>query len=144
VHRGEWEDATHPHDRNRASYHADDFLPLADAGVLRFVDQDDDGIMPGVRLRRSGGHTRQHQVVMIESGGKTAVFAADMYPTSAHVADAWLMGFDLYPMETLEFKRIFAREAIDREYLMFFEHDPSMAAGVIAEEGGRRTVQRVI
>jgi methylmalonyl-CoA epimerase len=143
VHRGEWGDATHPHDRNRASYHAEDFVPLADAGVLRFADEGDE-IMPGVRLRRSGGHTRHHQVVMIESGGKTAVFVADMYPTSVHVADAWLMGFDLYPMETLEFKRIFAREAIDREYLVLFEHDPSMAAGVIREEGGKRTVQQVI
>lgn len=143
AHRAEWEDATHPHERNRASYLQENFVPLKDAGVLTLVD-DGVEIMPGVRYRRSGGHTPNHQVVMIESGGKTAVFTADMYPTTVHVPDPWLMGFDLYPMDTLAFKRGFAREAIEREYLLFFEHDPSMAAGYLREKDGKRFVERVI
>jgi glyoxylase-like metal-dependent hydrolase (beta-lactamase superfamily II) len=118
-------------------------VPLADAGVLDLVD-DNAELMPGVRLRRSGGHTAHHQVVMIESGGETAVFTADMYPTSVHVPEPWLMGYDLYPMDTLAFKRAFAREAVEREYLIFFEHDPSLAAGIIRESGGKRTVERVV
>ena len=61
---------------------------------------------------------------MIESGGETAVFAADLIPTTAHVDEPWIMGYDLYPMDTLAFKRTFVREAIEREYLIFFEHDP--------------------
>lgn len=143
AHRAEWEDATHPHERNRASYLQENFVPLQDAGVLTLVD-DGAEIMPGVRYRRSGGHTAHHQVVMIESGGKTAVFTADMYPTSVHAPDPWLMGYDLYPMDTLAFKRGFAREAIEREYLLFFEHDPSMAAGYLREKDGKRFVERVI
>jgi methylmalonyl-CoA epimerase len=143
AHRAEWEDATHPHERNRASYLQQDFVPLRDAGVLTLVD-DGAEIIPGVKYRRSGGHTAHHQVVMIESAGKTAVFTADMYPTSVHVPDPWLMGFDLYPMDTLAFKRGFAPEAIEREYLLFFEHDPSMAAGYIREKDGKRLVERLI
>ena len=143
AHRAEWEDATHPHERNRASYLQENFVPLKDAGVLTLVD-DGAEIIPGVRYRRSGGHTAHHQVVTIESGGKTAVFTADMYPTSVHVPDPWLMGFDLYPMDTLAFKRAFAREAIAREYLLFFEHDPSMAAGYLREKDGKRSVERII
>ena len=143
VHRGEWHDATHPHERNHASYRAENFVPLEQAGVLDLVD-DDAEVMPGVRFRRSGGHTRHHQVVMIESRGEVAVFTADMYPTSVHVADAWLMGYDLYPMDTLAFKRAFAREALEREYLIFFEHDPSLAAGRLRETGGKLTVERVL
>jgi methylmalonyl-CoA epimerase len=143
AHRDEWEDATHPHERNRASYLADDFVPLQEAGVLELVG-DDFEIVPGIRYRRSGGHTRHHQVVMIESGGRTAVFTADMFPTSAHAPNPWIMGYDLYPMDTLAFKRAFAREAIEREYLIFFEHDPSMAAGVFREQDGKRTVERVL
>jgi methylmalonyl-CoA epimerase len=143
AHRAEWEDATHPHERNRASYLQENFVPLKDAGVLTLVD-DGAEIIPGVRYRRSGGHTAHHQVVMIESGGKTAVFTADMYPTSVHAPDPWLMGYDLYPMDTLAFKRGFGREAIDREYLLFFEHDPSMAAGYVREKDGKRFVERVI
>jgi len=143
AHRQEWEDATHPHERNRASYLAENFVPLQEAGVLTLAE-DGAEIMPGVRYRRSGGHTPHHQVVMIESGGATAVFAADMYPTSAHVPDPWIMGYDLHPMDTLAFKRAFAREAVEREYLIFFEHDPSMAAGILREAGGRRRVDRIL
>jgi glyoxylase-like metal-dependent hydrolase (beta-lactamase superfamily II) len=143
AHAGEWEDATHPHERNRASYLPENFVPLQEAGVLTLVG-DDAEIMPGVRLRRSGGHTMHHQVVMIESQGQTAVFAADMFPTSVHVPDAWVMGYDLYPMDTLAFKRAFAREAVERDHLVFFEHDPSMAAGLLRESSGSRTVDRVI
>jgi methylmalonyl-CoA epimerase len=143
AHGAEWEDATHPNERNRASYLPENFVPLQDAGVLTLVD-DDAEIIPGLRYRRSGGHTPNHQVLMIESGGRTAVFTADMYPTSVHIPDPWLMGYDLYPMETLAFKRGFAVEAIEKEYLLFFEHDPSMAAGYLREKDGKRYVERVI
>jgi methylmalonyl-CoA epimerase len=143
AHRGEWEDAIHPHERNRASYLQENFVPLEDAGVLTLVD-DGAEIIPGVRYRRSGGHTPNHQVVTIESNGRTAVFTADMYPTSAHIPDPWVMGYDLYPMDTLAFKRGFAREAVEREYLLFFEHDPSMAAGYLREREGKRYVERAL
>ena len=142
VHRGEWDDATRPHERNRASYSPDDLAPLARAGVLDLVG-DDAPVMKGMTLRRSGGHTQHHQVVTIESQGETAVFVADMYPTTAHIPEAWLMGYDLYPMETLAFKRQFAREAIERDYLLFFEHDYGLAAGRLREADGKRSVDEV-
>jgi glyoxylase-like metal-dependent hydrolase (beta-lactamase superfamily II) len=141
VHRGEWEDATHPHERNRASYLPENFVPLQDAGVLEFYD-DDETVAPGVRVRRSGGHTRWHQIVYLESRGRTAVFAADLIPTTAHVDVPWIMGYDLYPMETLAFKRAFVREAIEREYLIVFEHDPEVEAGYLREKNGRIIVER--
>jgi glyoxylase-like metal-dependent hydrolase (beta-lactamase superfamily II) len=140
VSRGEWEDATHPHERNRASYFAENYVPLQDAGVVDFMDGDGE-VMPGVRVRRTGGHTRFHQIVYIESAGKTAVFAADLIPTTAHVDVPWIMAYDLYPMETLEFKRAFVREAIEREYLIFFEHDPMVAAGFIRQKDKRLYVE---
>src|SRR5207302_2668796 len=110
VRRGEWEDATHPHERNKASYFADNFVPLAEAGVLQLVDEDQT-IMPGVRVRRTGGHTMHHQMITIESGGRTAAFVADLMPTTAHLPDAWSLGFDIYPMDTLVEKQRFAKEA---------------------------------
>jgi methylmalonyl-CoA epimerase len=139
VRRGEWEDATHPHERNRASYLADHYVPLADAGVLQLVD-DDATIMPGVKIRRTGGHCRHHQIALIESKGRSAAFVADLIPTTAHAADAWIMGFDLYPMDTLAAKKQFMKEAIDKETLVFFEHDPVIAAGYIQERDGKRIV----
>jgi len=140
INRGEWEDATHPHERNRASYFAENYVPLQDAGVVQFMDGDGE-VMPGVRVRRTGGHTRWHQIVYIESQGATAVFAADLLPTTAHVDVPWIMAYDLYPMETLEFKRAFVREALEREYLIFFEHDPQVAAGYIREKDRRLYIE---
>jgi glyoxylase-like metal-dependent hydrolase (beta-lactamase superfamily II) len=140
VRRGEWDDATHPHERNRASYFAENYVPLADAGVLDLVDGDGE-VAPGVRVRRTGGHTMHHHVVMIESEGKTAVFLADLIPTTAHVPLAWIMGYDLYPMDTLAFKRGFLREAIDGEYLLFFEHDATVPAGYLREKDGKVVVE---
>src|SRR5438034_9806397 len=141
VRRGEWEDATHPHERNRASYLTENFVPLEAAGVMDLIDTDGPVVMPGIRVQRTGGHTMHHQIVWIESGGRTAVFAADLIPTVGHVDEPWIMGYDLYPMDTLAFKRAFVREAIDREYLVFFEHDPKIAAGYIREKDGRKYVE---
>jgi methylmalonyl-CoA epimerase len=143
IRAAEWEDATHPHERNRASYLPDDFVPLQAAGVIEFFESDQI-VRPGVRVVRTGGHTGQHQIIFIESGGRTAVFMADMIPTTAHLENAWVMGYDLFPMDTLAFKRQFIREAIDREYLIFFEHDPLVAAGYIREKDGKRFVERVL
>jgi glyoxylase-like metal-dependent hydrolase (beta-lactamase superfamily II) len=140
VRRGEWEDATHPHQRNRACYLADNYVPLAAAGVLQLVD-DDQTIMPGVKVRRTGGHTTHHQMIVIESRGRTAVFVADLMPTTAHLPDAWIAGLDLYPMDTLAAKAQLAKEAIEKEILVFFEHDPAVVAGHIREdENGKRRV----
>ena len=143
IRAAEWEEATHPHERSRASYLPDDFVPLKAAGVVEFFDEDC-AIKPGVRVVRTGGHCREHQIVFLESSGKTAVFTADLIPTTAHIRDAWIMGYDLYPMETLAFKKRFIRDAIDREHLIFFEHDPLVAAGYIREAQGRRYVEQVL
>ena len=144
IRSAEWEDATHPHERNRASYLQEDFVPLKEAGVVQFFEGDVT-VKPGVRVSRTGGHTGQHQVIYIESGGKTAVYVADMIPTTAHLQDPWIMGYDLFPMDTLAFKKRFIREAIDREYLILFEHDPRIAAGYIREKAnGQRYVEQVL
>ncbi len=140
VRRGEWEDATRPHERSRASYLADNFLPLAEAGVLELVS-DDQTIMPGVRVRRTGGHTAHHQIALIESGGRQAAYVADLMPTSAHLPPAWIMGFDLFPMETLAAKKAFVQEAESRRTLIFFAHDPAVAAGVLTNVNGKTRLE---
>jgi len=142
VRRAEWEDATHPHERNRASYLPENFLPLADAGLVTFLDGDGD-VVPGISVWRTGGHTMHHQMIRIESGGRVGLFVADLMPTTAHVDVPWIMGYDLYPMDTLQFKKRLLPEAIGGEYVIFFEHDPRIAAGIIRERGGRLSVDPV-
>ena len=143
VRRGEYDDATHPHERNRASYLPENFVPLVEAGRVDFVEQDGE-VAPGVRLRRTGGHTMHHQIVQIESDGKVAVFIADLMPTAAHLPLAYIMGYDLYPMDTLAFKRAFIDEAVANEYLILFEHDPEIAAGYFRRRDGRIVIERAL
>jgi glyoxylase-like metal-dependent hydrolase (beta-lactamase superfamily II) len=140
VRRGEWEDARRPHERNRASYFDENYAPLEGAGLLDLVDADGE-VLTGIRLRRTGGHTKHHQIVEMVSGGRSAIFAADLLPTAAHLPLPYIMGYDLYPMETLDFKRAFLAEAVEQEHLILFEHDPSVAAGVIRREGSRLTIE---
>jgi glyoxylase-like metal-dependent hydrolase (beta-lactamase superfamily II) len=143
VRRGEWNDARTPHERNRASYFADNYVPLADAGVLDLVD-DDGEIATGLRVRRTGGHTMHHQIVEIESEGSRAVFVADLLPTVAHLPLPYIMGYDLYPMDTLAFKRAFLRQVVADTTLLLFEHDPAIAAGYLREDGGRLGVEKAL
>ncbi|MCC7186424.1 MAG: MBL fold metallo-hydrolase [Acidobacteria bacterium] len=142
IRRGDWEDATHPHDRNRASYLPENFMPLADAGVIDFVE-DDGEVLPGISVWRTGGHAMFHQWIKVESEGRVAAFVADLIPTTAHLDEPWIMGYDLYPMDTLHYKQRFIREAIDGEYVVFFEHDPVTPAGIIRERDGKRSVEPV-
>jgi len=142
IRRAEWQDATHTHERNRASYVADDFVPLEAAGVVEFIEQDGE-LLPGISVWCTGGHTRHHQLVRIDSGGRTAVFVADLIPTTAHLGEPWIMGYDLYPVDTLMYKKRFLAEAVAGEYVIFFEHDPAISAGIVREAGGRRTIEPV-
>ncbi len=143
IRRGEWEDAMHPHERNRASYFAENYAPLERAGVVDFMEADGE-VVPGLGVWRTGGHTRHHQAIRIVSEGRTAVFAADLMPTTAHVDPAWIMGYDLYPMDTLAAKKTLIAEALAHEYVIFFEHDPVVAAGVLRQDGKRLQVEALL
>jgi glyoxylase-like metal-dependent hydrolase (beta-lactamase superfamily II) len=84
-----------------------------------------------------------HQVVRFDSGGRTGLFLADLVPTAAHLPEPWVMGYDLYPLDTLAAKKHWLRMATEREYVIFFEHDPEIAAGLIRDEAGRLSVEPI-
>ena len=132
----------HPHVRSRASYMPENYVPVQEAGLLEFIEEDGE-VLPGVSVWRTGGHTRYHQVVKIESRGETGLYLADLVPTAAHLPDAWIMGYDLYPMETLASKERWLNEAVRGEYVIFFEHDPEVTAGRLHSEDGRWRVETI-
>lgn len=143
IRRGEWDDAMHPHARSRASYFPENYVPVQEAGLVEFIEEDGE-VLPGVSVWRTGGHTAHHQIVRIDSQGQTGLYLADLVPTAAHVPDPWIMGYDLYPMETLSAKQRWLPEAVRGEYVIFFEHDPALAAGLLREEEGRRYVEPLV
>jgi glyoxylase-like metal-dependent hydrolase (beta-lactamase superfamily II) len=84
-----------------------------------------------------------HDIVRLESEGRTALYVADLMPTTAHIDEPWIMGYDLYPVDTLVAKKRVLAEAIAGEYVIFFEHDPATAAGVIRLDGRRKHVEPI-
>lgn len=142
VQRVEWEDATSPNRRSRAAYQPDNFLPLERAGLLDLVDGTTE-FLPGIELLHTGGHTRGLQLVRVRSGGETALFWSDLIPTSAHIATPYIMGYDLFPLVTMETKERLVGEAHAQRWLCFLEHDPTAAAGYLTAVGGTIGFEKV-
>ena len=136
VQRGELEHARRPTERDRASYMPENFEPMAASEQWDIVEGDAE-LVPGVELVVVPGHTRDMQCVRLTSGGRTAFFFADLVPTRAHLPAPWIMGYDLYPMTTLEQKKRWIPEAVGGEWLCFFGHDPVMPAAYLREREGR-------
>jgi len=133
VQAGEYEWATHTNERTAASYFAHNFVPLRESGQLELVDGDVE-LLRGISARKTPGHVPHHQSIIIESDGARACFLGDVMPTVHHVPMAWIMGYDVEPMRTLESKRALLRDAAAEEWLLIFEHDATCAWGRVAAD----------
>jgi glyoxylase-like metal-dependent hydrolase (beta-lactamase superfamily II) len=133
--RGEFEHARRPTDRDRASYFPDNFEPMAASGQWQLVEGESE-VWPGIDVVPMPGHTRDMQCVRLRSGGKTAMFWADLVPTTAHLPFPWVMGYDLYPLTTLENKKKWLPQAAREEWLCLFAHDVKSPAGFLRERDG--------
>lgn len=136
VQKGEYEHALHPTERDRASYFESNYMPLREAGQLRLLEADQQ-IVPGVEVVRVPGHTANMQCVKLTGGGKTAFLLADLVPMTAHLPLPWIMGYDLYPMITLENKKKWLSRIAREEWLALFAHDPRVSAGYLRERDGQ-------
>lgn len=142
VQQSEWEKATNPNERTRASYLQENILPLKEADVIDLIDGSKE-IVPGIMVKVTGGHTRGHQIVLIESEGQKAVYWSDLIPTIAHLDLPYIMGYDLYPEETLNQKRMLVDQAIKERWVCFWEHDPKVNCGYIERTDKGLTVKPI-
>lgn len=145
IQQGMWDEALAPNPRTKGSYIQEDFVPLRQAGRVRFARGEEE-ILPGVRVRLTGGHVKHHQIVEAESGGRKAVYWADLVPTTAHLRPAWVMGYDLFPHEVAAMKAEWLERAARERWVNVFEHDPEIAmAYVVKDDKGFRaeTIERV-
>jgi glyoxylase-like metal-dependent hydrolase (beta-lactamase superfamily II) len=136
VSRAEFEHAARPHERDRASYLEENWRPLAESGQLE-LKPDSYEVVPGLRMETVPGHSRTMQCVRLERGGRTLYGFADLVPTRAHVPLPWIMGYDLYPVETLEAKRRLLPQAAREGWLCLFYHDPDAPLCRLVEEDGK-------
>jgi len=133
VQRGEYEDAVRANERTRASYLKENFTPVAHVNLWEFLDGDTE-VVPGVSVVVTGGHTAHHQAVKIHSEGKTALYLGDLIPTVSHLPLPYVMGYDLYPLQTLEAKRGILDRAFEEKWLLVFEHDPKVQMGYVKKD----------
>lgn len=127
VQREHWETANKPTERDRASFFADDYMPLHQTGVLEFTEGEGE-LLPGISFRLVHGHTSALQCPVVSDGKTSLIYCADLMPTTSHVQLPWIMAYDLRPLVTLEEKRRILNEAVDRDWILFFEHDPNTEA----------------
>jgi glyoxylase-like metal-dependent hydrolase (beta-lactamase superfamily II) len=133
VQRAEWEDATSGLPELAGAYHPDDFMPLENAGLLELVDGDAE-IAPGIFVQLTGGHTRGHQIVRLESSGESAVCLADMCPTVAHLRTFWTMAYDQFPLDIRRKKPAILNDIADNHRVALLSHDPDIVAGRLKRE----------
>ena len=133
VQQGEYADATNVNERTKASYRRDNFAPIAQHKQWEFIEGDRE-LLPGITTVVTSGHTRFHQSVKVESEGQVAFFLGDLIPTVSHVPLPYIMGYDLYPIQTLDTKRWVLDQAFEGNWLLVFEHDPLIQAGHVRKD----------
>jgi glyoxylase-like metal-dependent hydrolase (beta-lactamase superfamily II) len=134
VQRGELEHAKGPNERDRASYMPDNFVPVEAAGQFELLAGDSE-IAPGIELIRVPGHNADMQCVRLSGDGKAAFCFVDLVPTTAHISFPWIMGYDLYPMQTLENKKRWIPEVSRTETMAIFAHDFNVPAAYLRQSG---------
>ena len=134
VQRSEWDFALNCDPRSKAAYLADDFVPVADAGLVEFVDGDVE-VLPGVELRLTGGHTPGNQVVIFRAGDLAAVMTGDLVGTRPQLRRAWNSGGDLDVVRALAEKGRLLEEAADRRWLLVLGHETEEPAGYLTVDG---------
>jgi glyoxylase-like metal-dependent hydrolase (beta-lactamase superfamily II) len=135
VQEGELDHAMRPNERDRASYLSENFAPIAAAGLLSVVEGDH-SITSGVDLVRVPGHTAHMQCIKLTGKGRTAFFFADLVPTTTHLPLPWIMGYDLFPMTTLENKKRWIPEVIREGWIALFAHDALVPAAYLRDRNG--------
>jgi glyoxylase-like metal-dependent hydrolase (beta-lactamase superfamily II) len=134
-----WQWAIQPNEREKASFLKENILPIQESGQLQLIDLPisaniindtkhfipaNAGISTNLHFIVANGHTDAMMLPVIKYKEKTVVFMADLLPSSAHLPLPYVMGYDMFPLITLQEKKAFLQEAVQNNYVLFFEHDP--------------------
>ena len=127
-----WNWAVHPNEREKASFLKENILPIEESGKLKFIPVaemadarlGETEFTENISVRFVNGHTEAMMLPQIRYKEKTVVFMADLLPSAGHIPLPYVMGYDMFPMTTLNEKKSFLKEALENDYILFFEHDP--------------------
>lgn len=120
-----WDWAVNPNEREKASFLKENILPIQESGQLKFIE-DKDGVQfsPNITVKFAYGHTDAMMLPVIDYKRKKIVYMADLLPSTGHIPLPYVMAYDMFPLKTLAEKKLFLNEAVDKEYILYLEHDP--------------------
>ncbi|MFH1373598.1 MAG: MBL fold metallo-hydrolase [bacterium] len=142
IENNEWQDATNPDERTAAVYIPERYHALREAGRVEFIDADTE-LFAGIRAVHTGGHTKGHFALQIESGGRQVWYYADIYCTSHHMKVPYIPAADLFPLDSMEVKRRTLPQIIGDGIVMAFDHDIDIPLGTVYEVEKKITVSGV-
>lgn len=122
-----WKWATEPNDREKASFLKENILPIKSSGQLKMVPMPDWNTIEfsnNIDIRFVHGHTDAMMIPQVKYKDRTVVFMADLLPSAAHIPLPYVMAYDMFPLTTLQEKKTFLHDAMEENYILFFEHDP--------------------
>jgi glyoxylase-like metal-dependent hydrolase (beta-lactamase superfamily II) len=143
VQRRQWQAAHAPSERDTKSFSAEDFELLQHSNLLHLVEGEAQ-LFPDVELIVSEGHTAGQQLPRFHGDGTHLTFCGDVIPTHAHLRPSWVMAYDAAPVTTIEEKKVLLAEALEDDGILFFEHDPAMAACRLREEQGHPVFREAV
>ena len=129
-----WDWAVHPNDREKASFLKENILPIEESGQLKFINVAEFSdnrlgstfFTENISVRFVSGHTQAMMLPQIKYKDKAVVFVADLLPSAGHIPIPYVMAYDMFPLTTLNEKKSFLKEAVENNYILFFEHDPKI------------------
>ncbi|MGB5158762.1 MAG: MBL fold metallo-hydrolase [Desulfobacterales bacterium] len=143
VQKNQYEEALNPGIKEAGSYFKENFVPLEKSGVLIILD----GplvLFDGIEILISNGHTPGQQHPLVKGDGVSLFYCADLIPTSAHIPIPWHMAYDNEPLSILKEKQEILSRAILENWVLFFEHDPVVAAASVKKGEKDFSVDKVI
>jgi glyoxylase-like metal-dependent hydrolase (beta-lactamase superfamily II) len=120
-----WDWAINPNDREKASFLKENILPIQESGRLKFIDATEGAqFAEGFEIKFVSGHTEAMMLPLISYKGRKILYTADLVPSVGHLPIPYVMAYDMFPLTTLNEKKIILVEALVNDYILFFEHDP--------------------
>lgn len=125
-----WHWATNPNAREKASFLKENMMPILESGHLRYLKSGEE-LFEGFRIQIVNGHTEAMMLPVLDYKYRKLVFCADLIPSAGHIPLPYVMAYDTRPLITLEEKAVFLENAVNDNYILFFEHDPINQCGVL-------------
>lgn len=138
-----WDVANSPSEKDQGSFMQDDWAVLAENNMINFVNGKEQ-FLPNIDIILSNGHTPGMMLPVISDKNNTLVYCADLIPTSAHIPLPWIMAYDVQPIVTIEEKKQFYQDAVNNDWILFFEHDPDIVACTVQYDGKHYKKKNII